>query len=29
MKHLSNYLIIIIGNYLTINEVIMLASTWK
>jgi hypothetical protein len=29
MKKLSKYIIIIIGNYLTINEVIMLAGTWK
>jgi len=26
---LSSYLILIIGNYLTINEVVMLASTWR
>lgn len=29
MKKLSNYLILIIGNYLTINDVIVLASTCK
>mmetsp|Transcript_39042 Transcript_39042/g.44660 ORF Transcript_39042/g.44660 Transcript_39042/m.44660 type:complete len:100 (-) Transcript_39042:2233-2532(-) len=29
MRHLSNYLILIIGNYLTINEVILLASTCR
>lgn len=29
MPKLSDYLIIIIGNYLTINEVIIIASTWR
>lgn len=29
MKKLSSYLILIIGNYLTINEVVKLASSWK
>lgn len=29
MRKLSSYLVLIIGNYLTINEVIILASTWR